>query len=283
MRSGKPLVIKADGLSSGKGVFVCNDKIDATMAIQTLMDDKKFGDAGSKIIIEEKLDGYELSLMCFTDSKTIMPMIPIRDYKRLSSDLNSPMTGGMGSVGPIEIAKNLYDKIMNRIVYPTLNGLNDLNIEYKGVLYFGLMINKDENPFVLEYNCRTGDPECQIAMRLIDTNLLEIIDKVIDNKLNDIKFKWKSAYCVNVVISGKNYPYINSIGEKIEKIDESEDIIIFHAGTKLNKNSELESNGGRILNFVGIGSSIEETRLKVYDKLNSLNLENFYFRDDIGL
>ncbi len=288
MRSGKPLIIKADGLSSGKGVFMCADKIEATMAVQTIMEDKKFGDSGNKIIIEDKLEGFELSLLLFVNGMSFEQMILAKDHKRIFDGDKGENTGGMGCIAPIKISYTLEQKILYRIIYPTLNGMYKAGLNYCGVLFIGLMIvNSRErtkffnDPFVLEYNVRFGDPETQVILPLMRNNLIDIIKSTINNKLEETWLTWYNKYATCVVLSSKGYPEKYEIGKEITGLENIKDSYIFHSGTIL-KDNKYYTNGGRVLSVTSFGKDREESIKNVYDEIQKVNFEGMYYRKDIG-
>jgi len=288
MRSGKPLVIKADGLSSGKGVFVCNDKIDATMAIQTIMEDKKFGESGNKIIIEEKLEGYELSLLLFVNGMSFESMILAKDHKRIFDGDKGENTGGMGCIAPMKISYTLEQKILYKIIYSTLNGMYNAGLNYCGVLFIGLMIVSSKegtksfnDPFVLEYNVRFGDPETQVILPLMRNNLIDIIKNTIDNKLERSWLTWYNKFATCVILSSGGYPDKYEVGKEITGFENIKDSYVFHSGTIL-KDDKYYTNGGRVLGITSLGKDREESIKNVYNEVKKINFEGMYYRRDIG-
>lgn len=279
-----PVVIKADGLAAGKGVIICNNENEAINAIEDIMNKKIFGNSGNKIIIEEFLEGEEASILALTDGEEILLFPPSQDHKRIYDDDKGPNTGGMGAYAPTPLIDNsLINKIKNTILYPTLEGLKRKKIVYKGVLYAGLMITP-EGPKVLEYNCRFGDPETQSIVPLIDASLIDLFIACIEGKLKNKRIDVKDKFALNVVIASKGYPGKYEIGKEIfglEKFQNKEDIIIFHAGTKI-ENGKILTNGGRVLNFTGIDNDIRKTIDKVYNNINEIKFDGAYFRKDIG-
>jgi len=279
-----PVVIKADGLAAGKGVLICNNEEEAIAAITDIMIKKIFGNSGDTIVIEEFLEGEEASILALTDGENIILLPPSQDHKRIFDDDKGPNTGGMGAYAPTPlIKKDIINKIKNTILHPTLEGLKRKNIIYKGVLYAGLMITKD-GPKVLEYNCRFGDPETQSIMPLINSNLLELFIGCSDGNIKNKQIDIKDGFALNVVIASSGYPGKYETGKEIyglEKFNDRDDIIIFHAGTKVEKGKILTS-GGRVLNFTGIDKNIEKTIEKVYNNINKIKFEGAYYRKDIG-
>jgi len=277
-----PLVIKADGLASGKGVYICEKKSDAKDAINEIFDGK-FGLA-KNLLIEEFLDGEEMSYFIVSDGKIIKNFGTAQDHKRvLEGDLGKN-TGGMGAYSPSRLINNeLEKKILNRIIIPTIKGLGDLGATYKGFLYVGLMII-DNEPYLIEYNVRMGDPECQTILPMLKTDLLDIFLSCCDGTLNKTKINWHNKKSLCVVLCSKGYP---SEFEKnipitnINKINFGDDEYCYHAGTKLIKN-EVNAVGGRVLNFVCVSDNFKESRNKILQKINFLKWDKGFFRKDIG-
>ncbi len=279
-----PVVIKADGLAAGKGVLICNDEKEAITAIEDIMVKKIFKDAGKTIVIEEFLEGDEASILAITDGKNFLVLPSSQDHKRIYDDDKGPNTGGMGAYSPTPlITGNLLNIIKNKIFIPTLEGLQREGITYKGVLYAGLMITKD-GPKVLEYNCRFGDPETQSILPLIENSLLDIFLSSTNGTIKDIQIKIKNKFALNVVLASSGYPGKYETGKEIyglDKFKDRDDIIIFHAGTKI-ENGRIVTGGGRVLNFTGIDNDIESAIAKVYNNIGQIKFEGVYFRKDIG-
>ena len=277
-----PTVVKADNLASGKGVYICSDINEASSAIKEIFDGK-FGTA-ENILIEEFLEGEEMSYFIITDGKTIKKFGTAQDHKRvLEGDLGKN-TGGMGAYSPSRLFnKELDEKIINKIINPTIKGLENYGSKYKGFLYAGLMIDKGE-PYLIEYNVRMGDPECQTIIPKLETDLLDIFIACCDEKLEDIDFQWTDKKSLCVVLCSKGYPETfekNVIIKNFNSIKLDEKDYLFHAGTKKVDN-EIFATGGRVLNFVSISDNFFEARKKIHKNLDSLNWENGYFRKDIG-
>ena len=277
-----PTVVKADNLASGKGVYICSDINEALSAIKEIFDGK-FGTA-ENILIEEFLEGEEMSYFIITDGKTIKKFGTAQDHKRvLEGDLGKN-TGGMGAYSPSRLFnKELDEKIINKIINPTIKGLENYGSKYKGFLYAGLMIVKGE-PYLIEYNVRMGDPECQTIIPKLETDLLDIFIACCDEKLEDIDFQWTDKKSLCVVLCSKGYPETfekNVIIKNFNSIKLDEKDYLFHAGTKKVDN-EIFATGGRVLNFVSISDNFFEARKKIHKNLDSLNWENGYFRKDIG-
>lgn len=276
-----PLVIKADGLAYGKGVIICNNKEEATDALHVIMLDAAFGADNRKVIIEEFLVGRECSILTFTDGKTVVPMLSSQDHKKAFDGDKGPNTGGMGAFSPSPYyTEELQKEVFKTIIVPTVNAMNAENRTFKGVLYFGLMLT-DKGVKVLEYNARFGDPETQVVLPLLETDLYDIFNAVIDGKLSDIDIKWKNATAVTVVYASGGYPAAYEKG-KLVKIGDVGECFVYHAGTAF-KNSELVTNGGRVLAVTAIGKDIANAREKVYRALENVSIDGGFFRKDIGL
>ena len=277
-----PIVIKADNLASGKGVYICNNYNDSITAINEIFDGK-FGKA-KEILIEEFLDGEEMSFFIISDGKNYKKFGSAQDHKRVLEGDKGKNTGGMGAYSPSRLENKLLDKkILKKIIEPTLKGLKDLKTNFVGFLYAGLMIVKDE-PFLIEYNVRMGDPECQTILPRLKTDFLKVINTCVDNKLNSINLEWYEEKSICIVLCSKGYPdkYENNIEiKKLNEIKLKKDNYIFHAGTKI-ENSKIYSNGGRVLNFVIRSKNLKESRDKLIRVIEDLNWENGYFRKDIG-
>lgn len=278
-----PLVIKADGLASGKGVFVCDEKEDAVDAIDKIMVKRIFGDAGRFIVVEKRLEGMEISFMAFTDGKSIVPMPMVRDYKKLSNS-NNRNTGGMGAVGPINIDEKEYDYIIDKIMGPLIAGLSKQGIIYKGVIYAGLMTDGwGHDPQVLEFNVRFGDPECQVLMMLLETDLIDIIEAIEEERLGELEIKWKEDGVKTVVLTSDGYPGKYKIGLEIDGLDRDyptkrfPNTQIFHSGTRFD-GDKIVTNGGRVLCVTTIGENRHEENKMVID---DIDFEGKYYREDI--
>jgi phosphoribosylamine--glycine ligase len=284
---GVPLVIKADGLAQGKGVFVCKSIQEAEEAIKIIMIEKKFADAGNRIVIEEFLEGEEASILIFTDGEDILPLVPSQDHKPVFDNDRGPNTGGMGAYSPAPIVnEEIFDKIMKKIFYPLIKGLKDEGKCYQGMLYAGLMI-KEKEPFVLEFNVRFGDPETQAILPKLRSDIIDAMISSIEGGLGKIKLEWDERFCLCVVLASKGYPGKYEKGKEIkglERLKALQDIFIFHAGTKIIEKPESTfiTNGGRVLNVVGLGNTIRETQQKVYQAIESLYFEGMHYRRDIG-
>lgn len=280
---GYPVVIKADGLAAGKGVVIAKDKEEGIKALREMMSDKKFGIAGEKIVIEEFLKGIETSILAFVDNNTIVPMESAKDHKKVYNNEEGPNTGGMGTFSP----SNIYDEQLSHIVKKevldkTLKGFKDDNLNYKGILFIGLMITED-GPKVLEYNVRFGDPETQSVLLRLETDLIEIIEAILENRLNEIHIKYDEKNAVCVMLTSGGYPESYEKGKVITGLDKvDEDIVIFHSGTKI-INNKLVTNGGRVIGISAKGNSLEEASKKVYENIEKIKFEGMHYRTDIGV
>jgi len=278
-KSGK-YVIKADGLAAGKGVYICNDKSDGIYALNEIMVEKRFGEAGDNILIEDFIEGFEASCMMFFDGQTAKIMPIAKDYKKLNSDEGALNTGGMGSYCPHDlITPELFEKIEKNIINLTIKGLKESKIDYRGVLYIGLMI-KDDEPYVLEYNVRLGDPEAQVILMLLKSDLVRVMDNCTNRMLGwtDIEWSDESAICQVAVSSG--YPGECVKGFEISGIEDSE-AKIFHAGTKY-VDGEIITNGGRVYSVVAKASNLKLASELTNRAIEKTHFEGMYYRKDIG-
>lgn len=276
-----PYVLKADGLAAGKGVLIINDLEEAKQELRNMLVDAKFGKASSKVVIEEFLDGIELSCFVLTDGKNYKILPTAKDYKRIGEGDTGLNTGGMGAVSPVPFADEiLLEKIENRIVIPTIEGLKKDNIKYKGFVFIGL-INVKGEPIVIEYNVRMGDPETEVVIPRLESDLVELFQAVANEKLDEINLKVtdKSAATIMVVSGGYPEKYIN--GKEISGLETVHDSIVFHAGTK-NDNYKIITNGGRVLAVTSLGENFEEAIKKSYQNIEKLHFDTMYYRKDIG-
>ncbi len=279
---GYPVVIKADGLAAGKGVVIPTNREQAVSTLKEIMDDKKFGDAGSKIVIEEFLNGIETSILAFVDNNTIVPMVSAKDHKKVYNYEEGPNTGGMGTFSPSEIyTDELAKSIKNNILDSTLEGFKKDNLNYKGVLFIGLMITED-GPKVLEYNTRFGDPETQSVLFRLDTDLNKIMNATIDNKLSDIEIKYKDEESVCVMLTSGGYPDSYEKGKIIAGLENlDKDIVVFHSGTKM-VDGNLVTNGGRVIGITAKAETVKDAAAKVYENIKKISFEGMHYRTDIG-
>jgi phosphoribosylamine---glycine ligase len=279
-----PIVVKADGLAAGKGVVVANSKEEALAAIADFMNKKTLGKAGNRIIIEEFLIGREMSTFAFTDAKTVVPLVPACDYKTVFDAGKGPNTGGMGAYSPpYFFTPELGKKVQDTIMMPTVRALAAEGRPYKGLLYGGLMINGDSVK-ALEFNARFGDPETQVVMPRLKTDLVEIMLAVINNTLDKITIEWSTDACVAVVLASGSYPGSYKTGFPITGLDKlPKDLIVFHAGTKIDDAGKIVTNGGRVLAVAATGKNVDEARQKVYASLDLVRFEGCHHRSDIAL
>lgn len=279
-----PVVIKADGLASGKGVTVANSITEAEEAIHRIMKERVFGSAGDRIIIEEYLVGNEMSSFAFTDGKSVVRAISACDYKTALDGNKGPNTGGMGSYTPPEFANSrLYSEITEKILKPTVNAMTEEKRPYQGLLYGGLMVT-ESGPKVMEFNARFGDPETQVVLPLLRTDLLDILIATTRGNMDKVDIEWSDEACVGVVMASGGYPGDYKTGFPIRGLENLDsDLMVFHAGTKLNGHGEIITNGGRVLTLAATGKNIAEARSKVYDNISRINFKECQYRKDIAL
>lgn len=287
-KKGAPIVLKADGLALGKGVLVCKTLKQAEEGLKEIMLDKAFGSAGNKVVIEEYLRGLkydpgeEVSVLAFTDGKTVVPMITSCDHKRSNDGDKGLNTGGMGTFSPCPFwTEELEKEVMQTIMLPTVNAMNAEGRTFKGCLYFGLM-RTDKGMKVVEYNSRFGDPETQVVLPMLKTDLMDIFEAVTDERLADIKIEWEEGACVCVVIASGGYPLHYEKGKEIFIGELPENVTLVHAGTAL-KNGKLVTNGGRVLGVVAKGKTVESARKSAYAAVENIKWENMHYRKDIGI
>ena len=277
-----PTVIKADNLASGKGVYICKNIQETNVAINEIFDGK-FGEA-KNLLIEEFLDGEEMSYFIISDGKNIKSFETAQDHKRVLEGDKGKNTGGMGAYSPSRlITKKLEKKILDKIIKPTLDGINNLKTQYKGFLYAGLMI-VDNEPFLIEYNVRMGDPECQTILPKLKTDLLEILIACCDQKLNKVNFEWSNKKSLCIVLCSKGYPDTfekNVEIENLNKINLDNNNYLFHAGTS-EKNKKIYAVGGRVLNFVSLSDDLKNSKNNIEKNLDKLNWDGGFYRKDIG-
>jgi phosphoribosylamine--glycine ligase len=281
-----PIVIKADGLALGKGVIIAEDRTEALEAVVSIMMEKKFGESGNSIVIEEFLTGPEVSILGFTDGKTVKTMVSSMDHKRIYDGNKGPNTGGMGVIAPnLHYTEEIAFECENSIFLPTIQAMEKEGCPFKGCLYFGLMLTPC-GPVVIEYNCRFGDPEAQAILPLLETDLLEIMEAVTDGKLASIDIQWKSAYSACVVLASGGYPEDYNTGFTIRGLNENGaaengDAAVFHAGTQ-NKDGVFLTAGGRVLGITACAPSLDLALEKAYKAAGAISFENIYYRKDIG-
>lgn len=275
-----PVVVKADGLAAGKGVEICETREQAESALKSFMVDDVFNGAGKKVVVEEFLEGVEASILSITDGKTIVPFVSAKDHKQIYDGGKGPNTGGMGAVAPNPyVTSEVFEDFKENIMNTTLAGIKAEKFDFKGIIFFGLMITK-KGTYLLEYNVRMGDPETQSVLSLMDTDLLEVIEAAMDEKLNELDIKWKNEVCINVVLASKGYPKKFVKGYEIT-IDEKVKDNVFVAGAKV-EDGVLKTSGGRVLSVVATGKTVEEAREKAYENVKLVNFKDSYCRTDIG-
>ncbi|MEA3428242.1 MAG: phosphoribosylamine--glycine ligase [Thermodesulfobacteriota bacterium] len=281
---GAPLTIKADGLAAGKGVFLAMTEKSALDAIETIMVKKAFGNAGKRIVIEEFLQGEEASFIVFTDGKTILPMPFSQDHKAVYEGDKGPNTGGMGAYSPAPVATPAVgEKVMERIMMPAIKGMAAEGRTYKGILYAGLMI-VDGEPRLLEFNVRFGDPETQPLLMRMKSDMLPVLESVIEDNLQEVKIEWDPRPAVCVVMASSGYPGSYEKGKVIsglKEVEQMEDTQVFHAGTAF-KNGQVVTNGGRVLGVTALGKTIQKAINQTYEAVSKINWEGVYYRRDIG-
>ncbi|KFX58142.1 phosphoribosylamine--glycine ligase [Clostridium botulinum] len=276
-----PTVVKADGIAAGKGVIICENKEEAIEAVNTCMVDDAFNGAGQKIVIEEFLEGVEASILSITDGKTIIPFLSAKDHKQIFDGGKGPNTGGMGVLAPNpyvteEVLLDFKENIMNK----TLVGIKEEGFDFKGIIFFGLMITK-KGTYLLEYNVRMGDPETQSVLYLMESDLLEVIEAALNEELDKAQIKWNKGVCINVVLASNGYPNKFNKGYEIN-IDEKVKDKVFLAGAKY-EDKILKTSGGRVLSVIGCGENVEEARKEAYSNINKVTFKGAYCRKDIGI
>ncbi len=277
-----PIVVKADGLAAGKGVVICSTKEEAEESIKSMMNDKQFGEAGDTVVIEEFLDGTEASLLCFVDGNSIIPMESARDYKKAYDFDKGLNTGGMGCFSPNTIyTEELKGYISENILKRTLEGLKQEKLDFKGVLFIGLMV-KEGKAKVLEYNTRFGDPETEVVLPRLESDLVEIMLKCIDGNLTEQDLQWSSDKCVTVVLASGGYPESYEKGKQITGLNDVDDsIVIFHGGTRA-EDGKVFTDGGRVMAVTAMGKTLDDARKTVYENILKIKFEKMQFRNDIA-
>ena len=279
-----PVVVKASGLAAGKGVIIAENLKEAKEAVTDIMVNKKFASSGNEIVIEEYLEGKEASILSFTDCNVIIPLLSAKDHKKIGENETGLNTGGMGVISPNPyVTDEVFEEFQKKIMKPTLEGLKSENMDFEGVIFFGLMIIK-KGVYLLEYNMRLGDPETQAVLPLLETDLMDIIENSFEKRLSEVKVEWKPLYSCCVVGVAGGYPESYNKGDVIKGIkefEENERNILFIAGAK-KENENFVTSGGRVLNVVCLGDSPEEARKSAYDRIDKIKFNNIYYRKDIG-
>ncbi len=279
---GAPIVVKADGLALGKGVTVAATVDEALSALKDMMVGGKFGSAGGTVVIEECMTGPEVSVLAFTDGKTVKPMVSSQDHKRAYDGNQGPNTGGMGAIAPSpNYTPEIAERCMKEIFQPTIDALNAEGRTFKGVLYFGLMLTTD-GPKVVEYNARFGDPETQPVLSLLDSDLFQIFNACIDGTLDQVEIKWKNAAACCLVLASGGYPVQYQKGYPITGLDQVEGAVVFHAGTKRNEQGQFVNNGGRVLGVTAVAPTLEEAIDQAYLSAKPISWKDMHYRTDIG-
>jgi phosphoribosylamine---glycine ligase len=281
-------VVKVDGLALGKGVFVCDTEDEAVDAVNSIFRERKFGDAGKRVVIEERVSGEEMSLLLFCDGKRVVAMPPLQDHKRRFDGDRGPNTGGMGAFSPVELYRHCHEEIDKQVLEPIRKAMKNRQFDYKGVLFIGLMVEtrKIENgkvyqPYVLEFNARFGDPETQAIMPLLEADLLKILWACTEGKLAEVPIEWGRGASCCVVACADSYPESSSKGEQITLSAQPTDTMVFQAGTKLD-GKKLVTNGGRVLAVTATGENLEDAVQKAYDGLEKVSFKGMAFRKDIA-
>ncbi len=278
-----PVVIKADGLAAGKGVAICEDYEQAEVAINEAMTKKRFGDAGKRVLIEDFLQGEEISVHAITDGRTILPLCIAQDHKRVGDADTGENTGGMGTYSPLpQIDDALMDQIQDEIIVRSVHAMNRDEVPFKGTMFIGVMLTK-QGPRVLEYNVRFGDPETQTILARLRGDLYEILSATVDGKLDEVEVDWDPHTAVTVVVASGGYPRDYAKGYRIEGLDQDfgRDVMVFHAGTKKDK-GEWFTNGGRVLSVTALGTDLADARAKAYTAIEKIKFDKMIYRKDIG-
>lgn len=277
-----PLVIKADGLCAGKGVVICQDKKSALETIEDILEDGIFGSEGSKIVMEEFLDGTEASLLCMVSHNKIFPLEPAQDYKKIFENDKGPNTGGVGCYSPTSIlSPEIYSQLENKIIKNIEAGFKAENMDFTGLLFIGLMI-VEKTPYVLEFNVRFGDPETQVVLPRLKSNLVDLFNKTIDRQLSKEDISWDERPCMTVILTSEGYPGTYEKGREILGLDNlDEGILVFHNGT-IKEDGKILTNGGRVLSITSLGDNMEEIREKIYANIENINFQGMCYRKDIG-
>ena len=280
-----PLVVKADGLAAGKGVIVCNSVKTAELAVNTIMVEKKFGESGNRVVIEEYLRGKEASFIVISDGVKVLPFVTTMDHKAVYDGDRGPNTGGMGAISPSPfVSQDLFDSTMKHIVFPTITRMLEEERKYKGVLYVGLMLTED-GPKVLEYNCRFGDPETQPQMMRLESDLVEVLLAAIEGNVLEKEVQWSRKPSACVVLASGGYPMVYETGKLIEGLTEAQNtagITLFHAGTKL-KDGRCYTDGGRVIGVCASEDTLIGTMRKIYESIGKIQFEAMHYRKDIGV
>jgi len=282
-KRGAPIVVKADGLAAGKGVVVATSVQEATAAIDAMLTENRFGAAGARVVIEEFLDGEEASFIVMCDGTNVLPLATSQDHKRLKDGDQGPNTGGMGAYSPAPVVTpKIHSRVMREIILPAVQGMEKDGVPYTGFLYAGLMIDKAGNPKTLEFNCRMGDPETQPIILRLKSDLLDLVERAVNGKLNEIEAEWDRRAALGVVIAAHGYPDEPRKGDRIEGLPKpAEDCHVFHAGTKLEGKTPV-TNGGRVLCVTALGHSVRSAATRAYEAIPGIRFDGMQYRKDIG-
>lgn len=282
---GTPIVIKADGLAAGKGVILAQTNAEADEAVRDMLAGNKFGNAGSRVVIEEFLYGEEASFIVMADGKNVLAMATSQDHKARDDGDLGPNTGGMGAYSPAPVVtRDIHNRIMSEVIYPTINGMAADGLPYTGFLYAGVMVQADGTPKVLEFNCRFGDPETQPIMMRLQSDLSELCLAALDKKLDQVKAQWDSRAALGVVLAAGGYPDDYAKGDVISGLDQvnAPDLKVFHAGTALNANNDVVTNGGRVLCVTALGENVSAAQKRAYEGVTKISWNGCFSRSDIG-
>ena len=280
-----PVVVKADGLAQGKGVIVAATQEEAQAAVKAMLGDHQFGEAGARVVIEEFVEGQELTVMAFADGRTVVPMVAAQDHKRIGEGDTGPNTGGMGAYTPTPLINdNLRLRVLRDVLYPAVEGLSRMGSPFYGVLYAGLMISSDGLPYVLEFNARFGDPETQVVLPLLKTDLVDVLEAVSEHRLDQLHVEWRQDAAVCVVMTSEGYPGSYKKGACISGLTNSadaKDVVVFHAGTG-REGEKFVTSGGRVLGVTGRGPDLLTARNHAYEAIKNITFDGSYFRRDIA-
>lgn len=280
-----PLVIKADGLAAGKGVVVAESSHEAVKAVSQMLDEKVFGDAGREIMVEEFLQGDELSILAFSDGKKIVPLASSQDHKRVGDSDQGPNTGGMGAYSPCPLVNDKdLKELADKTILPVITGLHAEGKEYRGLIYAGLMLT-EKGPYVLEYNVRFGDPEAQVVLSRLDEDLVPILMEVANGQLRRDRLLWKPQHALTVVVASGGYPGNYATGFPISGLEEAgavKDVTVFHAGTRHDSHGQVVTAGGRVLNVTALGDTLQDAQAKAYEAVKKIKFDGMFCRKDIG-
>lgn len=282
---GAPIVVKADGLAAGKGVILAQTNAEAIEAVKDMLSGNKFGDAGARVVVEQFLTGEEASFIVMVDGEEVLPLATSQDHKARDNGDAGPNTGGMGAYSPAPVVtQEIHDRIMNEVIMPTVKGMNAEGNRYRGFLYAGIMVGADNTPFVLEYNCRFGDPETQPIMMRLESDLSELCLAAINGELATQDAQWTEQAAVGVVMAAGGYPFDYNKGDVITGIADSDALgaKVFQAGTALNANNEITTNGGRVICVTALGDTVAQAQAKAYQGVKVISWDKVYFRTDIG-